>query len=107
MSLSRLSQDTYNSNKHVSSDVFYYFILIIEIKYSRLYRVDIEANSLKQKAVLDSITLCLGRLKDDFRADVIKETLSDLLKDEIPAQPIMRTAILSSQVRTLQYGILG
>ena len=60
-------------------------------------RLDCDAAGLKQKTVLDVISLCLGN-KEDFRSDVIREALSDLLLDDIPAQALMRTAILSAQV---------
>jgi Symplekin tight junction protein C terminal len=60
------------------------------------HRLDIEGARIPQKKVLSSISLCLGH-KEDFRSDVIREALADLLNDELPAQPLMRTAILAAQ----------
>lgn len=60
-------------------------------------RIDCEVSGLKQKTVLDVISLCLGN-KEDFRSDTIRDALTDLLQDGIPAQALMRTAILSAQV---------
>jgi hypothetical protein len=64
--------------------------------FAALHRLDIDAAGLKQKTVLDSIHLCLTS-KDDFRSDVLREAITDLLTDEIPAQALMRTAILAAQ----------
>ena len=61
--------------------------------------MDYDSAGLKQKVVLSVISLCLGN-KEDFRADVIKEALSDLLLDPVPPQALMRTAILSAQVNS-------
>ena len=58
-----------------------------------IYRMDVKVD---QKAILDSIEVCLSN-KTDFKADIIKEVLSCLLLDEVPALPIMRTAIRCSQ----------
>ena len=62
-----------------------------------LHRIDCESSGLKQKILLDVISLCLGS-KDEFRSEVIREAISGLLDDPIPAQALMRTAILSAQV---------
>lgn len=61
-----------------------------------MYRLDFEAAGLKQKTVLGSISLCLGH-KEDFRAEVLREAILDLLNDTVPAQALMRTAILTAQ----------
>lgn len=60
-------------------------------------RIDCESSGLKQKILLDVISLCLGS-KDEFRSEVIREAISGLLDDPVPAQALMRTAILSGQV---------
>jgi ornithine cyclodeaminase/alanine dehydrogenase-like protein (mu-crystallin family) len=62
-----------------------------------LHRVDYEAHGLKQKVVVDSIGVCLAN-KDDFRSEAVRDALADLIKDEVPAQALMRTAILAVQV---------
>lgn len=64
--------------------------------FAALHRLDIEAAGLPQKTVLDSIQLCLNS-KDDFRSEVLREAMTDLLADEVPAQALMRTAILAAQ----------
>ena len=58
-----------------------------------IYRMDVKVD---QKAILDSIEVCLSN-KTDFKADTIKEVLRSLLLDEVPVLPIMRTAIRCSQ----------
>jgi hypothetical protein len=63
---------------------------------SPCYRLNFETSDLKAKTVLDSIAMCLNN-KTDFTADVVRESLAVLQSDEIPAIPLMRTAILSAQ----------
>jgi hypothetical protein len=53
-------------------------------------------DSKVQKAVLDSIEICL-RNKAEFRGDTLKEVIAALLEDEVPALPLMRTAIRAAQ----------
>jgi hypothetical protein len=60
--------------------------------------VHYESSGVKQKVILEAIGHCLAS-KDEFRSDVVREALAELLKDELPAQALMRTAILSVQVR--------
>lgn len=56
-------------------------------------RVDHEALGVPQKTVYDSIGVCIAR--DDFKND-IREVLAELLRDEVPCQLLMRTAIVAS-----------
>ncbi len=66
--------------------------------------IDFDSNSiscedlpqLKPKAVLDAIAVCLNN-KADFSSEVVREALRLLLVDEVPALPLMRTAILAGQ----------
>lgn len=51
--------------------------------------------TLTPKEILDSIGVCLNR--EDFKGDVIRDTLFELIKDETPPLLLMRTAILSAQ----------
>lgn len=37
------------------------------------------------------------RNKDDFKSEVLKDALTKLLDDPVPAKPLLRTAILSYQ----------
>ena len=61
-----------------------------------LHRIDYESNGLKQKNLLDAISLCLNN-RSEFTAEVVKESLKALLADTVPPFALMRTAILSSQ----------
>lgn len=58
-----------------------------------LHRIELDKD---QKAVLDSIELCLKN-KSEFKSDVLKEAINALLEDAVPVLPLMRTAIRSAQ----------
>ena len=61
-------------------------------------RMNFKAYGLDQKTLTDAIGMCLN-CKEEFPSEVLRETISRLLQDEVPAAGLMRTAILSySQV---------
>ena len=61
-----------------------------------LVRIDYEALGLKRKSLLEAISVCLGS-KEIFNAEVLRETLGELVKDEPIPIPFMRTVILATQ----------
>lgn len=59
-------------------------------------RINIEEHDLKTKVLMQAIAICLKN-QSDFNSAVVKDVLQTLLQDEIPANALMRTAILSAQ----------